>query len=57
MLIGKQYKNNRPGLDETFYGSWAVEVIDPFGNRLSFNEKKDVEISLEKDDNKLDWYT
>ena len=40
MLIAKKYKNNRPGMDETFYGSWAVEVIDPFGNRLSFNEKK-----------------
>ena len=40
ILINRKYKNNRPGLKETFYGSWAVEVIDPFGNRLSFNEKK-----------------
>ena len=40
MLIDKKYKNNRPGLCETFYDSWEVEVIDPFGNRLSFNEKK-----------------
>ena len=39
-ITDKKYKYNRPGLDETFYDSWAVEVIDPFGNRLSFNEKK-----------------
>ena len=40
ILIDKKYKNNRPGLEETFYDAWSVEVIDPFGNRLSFNEKK-----------------
>lgn len=40
LLIDKKYKNNRPGLEETFYGAWCVEVIDPFGNRLSFNENK-----------------
>lgn len=40
MLIDKKYKHNRPGLEETFYGSWLVEVIDPFGNKLSFNEKR-----------------
>ncbi|MDQ2719584.1 MAG: glyoxalase superfamily protein [Bacteroidota bacterium] len=39
ILIDKKYKNNRPGLSETFYGSNEVQVIDPFGNRLSFNEK------------------
>lgn len=40
MLIDKKYKHSRPGLEETFYNAWSVEVIDPFGNRLSFNEKK-----------------
>ena len=40
MLLDKQYKHNRPGFEETFYDSFEVEVIDPFGNRLSFNEKK-----------------
>jgi len=40
ILTDKKYKNNRPGFEETFYDSWSVEVIDPFGNRLSFNEKK-----------------
>ena len=41
LLIDKKYKNNRPGLEETFYGTWCVEVIDPFGNRLTFNEDKE----------------
>jgi uncharacterized glyoxalase superfamily protein PhnB len=40
LLIDKKYKNNRPGFEETFYGAWCVDVIDPFGNRLTFNEKK-----------------
>ncbi|HEX8355853.1 MAG TPA: glyoxalase superfamily protein [Segetibacter sp.] len=39
-LIDRKYKYNRPGLKETFYGSWSVEVVDPFGNEISFNEKK-----------------
>ncbi|ANH79914.1 bleomycin resistance protein [Niabella ginsenosidivorans] len=39
-LAGKNYKYNRPGLDETFYGSWCVTVNDPFHNKISFNEKK-----------------
>ncbi len=43
ILIEKQYKNNRPGFEETFYKSWCVEVIDPFGNKISFNERKDLE--------------
>ncbi|MBD0332096.1 MAG: VOC family protein [Chitinophagaceae bacterium] len=39
-LLEKQYKYNRPGLEETFYNTWCVEVIDPFGNTLSFNQRK-----------------
>lgn len=39
-LIEKNYKYNRPGLEETFYGSWCVTVNDPFNNKISFNEKK-----------------
>jgi uncharacterized glyoxalase superfamily protein PhnB len=39
-LIGKKYKYNRPGMEETFYGSWSMQVHDPFGNRISFNEKR-----------------
>ncbi len=41
ILIEKEYKNNRPGLENAFYGAWCMEVIDPFGNRLTFNEKKE----------------
>lgn len=40
-LIDKKYKYNKPGFDETFYNSWCVEVIDPFGNQIMFNEKKE----------------
>jgi uncharacterized glyoxalase superfamily protein PhnB len=39
LLIDKKYKNNRPGLEKSFYGTWCMEVIDPFGNRLTLNER------------------
>ena len=29
----------RPGIEETFYGARCVQVIDPFGNRIRFNER------------------
>ncbi len=38
-LIKKNYKNNKPGFEKSFYGTWKMEVIDPFGNRLTFNER------------------
>jgi uncharacterized glyoxalase superfamily protein PhnB len=38
-LIEKKYKYNKPGLKKTFYNSLEVEVVDPFGNKISFNEK------------------
>jgi uncharacterized glyoxalase superfamily protein PhnB len=37
-LTGNGYGYLRPGLETTFYGSRCVEVIDPFGNRIRFNE-------------------
>ncbi|WP_156308243.1 glyoxalase superfamily protein [Sphingobacterium endophyticum] len=37
-LIQKNYKHNKPGYEETFYNTHCVQVIDPFGNRISFNE-------------------
>jgi catechol 2,3-dioxygenase-like lactoylglutathione lyase family enzyme len=37
-LIEKQYGFLRPGVEETFYGTRCMEVIDPFGNRIRFNE-------------------
>ena len=39
-LADKKYKYNRPGLEETFYGSWCVTVNDPFNNKIGFNEKR-----------------
>lgn len=38
-LTAKNYGYLRPGLETTFYGSKCVEVIDPFGNRIRFNER------------------
>ena len=35
-LIAKQYKNARPGLEETPWGSREVRLADPCGNRLVF---------------------
>lgn len=37
-LIEKRYKNNRPGLDRMPYGARQVSVVDPFNNKLHFNE-------------------
>jgi catechol 2,3-dioxygenase-like lactoylglutathione lyase family enzyme len=37
-ITGKNYKYLRPGLETTFYDAKCVEVIDPFGNRIRFNE-------------------
>lgn len=37
-LQAKNYKYNRPGLEETPYGATMMHAIDPFGNRLRFTE-------------------
>lgn len=37
-LIAKQYGYLRPGLEPTFHNSICMETIDPFGNRLRFDE-------------------
>ncbi len=41
VLIDKKYKYNRPGLERTFNGSWAVTVNDPFFNKITFNQPLD----------------
>ena len=38
-LSSRNYKYLRPGLETTFYDARCVEVIDPFGNRIRFNER------------------
>jgi catechol 2,3-dioxygenase-like lactoylglutathione lyase family enzyme len=42
LLIGKQYKYNRPGLEEAFYDPsiLLVTVNDPFYNKIIFAGKK-----------------
>jgi len=37
-LQSRPYKYYRPELNKTFYGCLCIDVTDPFGNRLSFNE-------------------
>lgn len=35
-LIDKQYKNSRPGIQNTLWGSKDMSISDPFGNKLVF---------------------
>ena len=37
-ISGKGYGFMRPGVETTFYNAKCMEVIDPFGNRIRFNE-------------------
>ena len=37
-ITAKEYKYLRPGLETSFYDARCFEVIDPFGNRIRFNE-------------------
>lgn len=39
LIIDKKYKYNKPGLEKTFYNTWAVTVNDPFFNKITFNEE------------------
>jgi len=38
-ITSRGYGYMRPGIERTFYNSVCVEVTDPFGNRIRFNEK------------------
>jgi uncharacterized glyoxalase superfamily protein PhnB len=37
-ITSKGYQYMHPGIEEVFYNAKCMEVIDPFGNRLAFNE-------------------
>jgi Glyoxalase superfamily protein len=37
-ILGENYGYNRPGLEHTPWKTKCCEVIDPFGNRIRFNE-------------------
>jgi catechol 2,3-dioxygenase-like lactoylglutathione lyase family enzyme len=38
-LIAKDYKYTRPGLEEAPYGALVMAAVDPFGNRLRFEQE------------------
>ena len=38
-LTASKYGYLRPGLEESGWGSKCMEITDPFGNRLRFDEK------------------
>lgn len=40
-ITAKEYGFLRPGIETTFHNSRCMEVIDPFGNRLRFDESLD----------------
>jgi catechol 2,3-dioxygenase-like lactoylglutathione lyase family enzyme len=37
-LLGKRYKNNRPGLEHPPWGGIELTVVDPCSNRITFHE-------------------
>ena len=39
LLIEKQYRNARPGINNMPWGSRDMAISDPFGNRLIFTEE------------------
>lgn len=39
-ITSRGYGYMRPGIERTFYNSICVEVTDPFGNRIRFNEER-----------------
>jgi catechol 2,3-dioxygenase-like lactoylglutathione lyase family enzyme len=40
-LIDKNYRHNRPGLQQQEWGMLEVAVVDPFNNRIVFGEPTD----------------
>jgi uncharacterized glyoxalase superfamily protein PhnB len=40
-ITAKGYGYLRPGVEKTFHDSKCMEVIDPFGNRIRFDESLD----------------
>ena len=40
-LLEMNYRFNRPGLEDAPWNSKTMEVSDPFGNKLLFNESKE----------------
>ncbi len=38
-LLAKDYRYNKPGIGETPWNTLCMDVADPFGNKISFNEE------------------
>jgi uncharacterized glyoxalase superfamily protein PhnB len=39
-LLAKDYRYAKPALEDAPWGGWLIQVSDPFGNRLRFNEDR-----------------
>ena len=39
-LTAKRYKFLRPGIENAPWNAWCMEVLDPFGNKIRFSERK-----------------
>lgn len=42
-ISAKKYKYYRPDVVRTQWNTWAMDLLDPFGNKLRFNERVDGE--------------
>ncbi len=40
-LTAKDYRYYKPEVEDAPYDAWTMQVTDPFGNRLRFNEPTD----------------
>ncbi len=38
-LLAKNYKYYRPSVEKSFYNTLCMDVQDPFGNKLNFNQE------------------
>lgn len=47
-LRGRRYKYYRPGIEKVPWKARMMSVIDPFGNRIRFNEYRDAEVKKRK---------
>lgn len=43
-ITSRGYGYMRPAIERTFYNSLCIEVTDPFGNRIRFNETLPAEL-------------
>jgi catechol 2,3-dioxygenase-like lactoylglutathione lyase family enzyme len=43
-LNAKNYRHNRPGLQEQEWGMTELTVVDPFNNRITFGERTETSV-------------